>query len=158
MTSLPINDGFLPEFCSWTGMRCGQHSRRDCDPSMLGFRKGCQRGVLVTYARVLVEGYREWSRQALICQADFARAYDSVKHAEIHECKERSGVMPPVIAAYIRDLRSARLVFKQGLLGDRRSRSAHRLSRWPLPCAPSCQVEHEGHAGRAAAGMASGRL
>lgn len=43
---------------------------------------------------------------------DFARAHDSIKHAVVIRAMERRDVPRPVIAAYLGELRSARLVFR----------------------------------------------
>lgn len=54
------------------------------------------------------------------CEADFSRAYDSVKHAETHEWTLRHAVERPLIGAHIRDMRATRPVSQHGLLGHRR--------------------------------------
>lgn len=77
------------------------------------------------YAGVLVERCCEWSRLAFVCQADFARACESVRHTEMHECMDRRGA---TLGAYVRDMRSTRVVFKHGLLGCRRGHTWHRRS------------------------------
>lgn len=64
---------------------------------------------------LLVERCCERSRPAFFGQAEFARAYDSVRHTGSHECMKSRGVPPPVIGACMRDMRSTRMVLKHSL-------------------------------------------
>lgn len=58
----------------------------DCSPSHLGFRKEHSCAELVTVVRLLIAKRREWGLRTCLAQIDFARAYDSIRHAVPQRC------------------------------------------------------------------------
>lgn len=93
------------------------HDGRNCPDArpaaaQMGFRRGYQCAEVIAIVRDLLERCTEWDTPLCVSQMDFARAYDSIKHAALIRAMERRDVPRPVIAAYLRELRSARMVFR----------------------------------------------
>lgn len=76
---------------------------------MMGFRRGYQCAEVFTVMRM--ERAMEVAAPACVAQVDLVRAYDSVRHAAVVMAMERRHVPRPVIAAYLRELRSVCMVF-----------------------------------------------
>lgn len=121
------------------GRNCS-HARPDAAP--MGFRRGYQCAEVIAVVRDLVERCTEWDTPLCVSQVDFARVYDSIKHAAVIRAMERRDVPRPVIALYLRELRSVRLVFRhsgwatKGIapsVGLRQGRSvSHMIFRWTM--------------------------
>lgn len=74
----------------------------------MGFSRGYQCAEVIALVRDLVERCTEWVTPLCVSQMDIARAYESIKHGAVIRAMERRDVPRPVIAAYLRELRSAR--------------------------------------------------
>lgn len=75
------------------------------------FRKGFQCAELIHTNRSLTEKAMEWQVPMCVSQVDFARALDNVRHGATQRSTLRRRVPPPVVAAYLRDMRGSELIF-----------------------------------------------
>lgn len=82
------------------------------DRAIMGFRKEYQCAELVHVPRGITEKAAEWGTPRFFSQVDFGRAYDSVLHSAVVRAMLRRGVPPPILGAYVRDMRGTELVFQ----------------------------------------------
>lgn len=80
------------------------------DRTQLGFRETFQCPELVAVLRSTVEA-TDWGHHLYVCQLGFAQAYDSIRHSAFEHATRTRGVATPVIAGFLRVLRSSRLKF-----------------------------------------------
>lgn len=84
----------------------------DCSPWHMGFRKTYSCAELVAMMRLVLDRRQEWGLPTRIAQIDFARAYDSVRHAAIYRSMKKRGVPEPLALAYLREARRAHMRFR----------------------------------------------
>lgn len=95
-------------------MRLRPAEATEPDRCMFGFRKCYQCSELITILGSFVETCTECSIPVCMCQVEFGRVYNSVKHKSVCEAMQNKNVPAPVIGGYIRDLQNSKAILKHG--------------------------------------------
>ena len=78
----------------------------------LAFRKGYQTHEVVSSIRNIVEKAVEFEESVFMFDGDLHKAYDRVKHSHWIRCHAKRGIPRVVTAAWIREVRRGRALFK----------------------------------------------
>eukprot|EP00973_Karenia_brevis_P056106 7802722-Karenia_brevis.AAC.1 len=76
------------------------------------FRKNYQAHEAIWILRTLCEKANEWQRHLYVLDGDLYKAYDLVRHAVVVKGLRRKRVPDVLVAAWLREIRRSRSVFK----------------------------------------------
>lgn len=102
-----------------TARQTQAHDGRNCPdaPPDAALRRGYQCAEVIAIVMDLAEQCTDWDTPVCVSQMDFARAYDSIRHAAVVRAMERRDVLHPLIAPQLKEPRSARMVFRHSGCG-----------------------------------------